>query len=763
MPSSSSRGGDDRNPGSSQRRSTSSSNLLDSVRGSFAAIGQAVRGMFRSSSEDRLSARGQAHSQSTSALPGQGGQAHSQSTSAIPGQGAGSGATAAAAAPAASNPTQAAPTQLPPGQAADLLRAADGVEINIDFGALAQTTQAIQAAAAFSDELFTARGQRPSSPTFGTAREMTPPPPSSESVASASTAEAQAGQAAASAGDSGATSSAGVNSGSQAVPGPAATNATNDAAPATQPAAAGSNAPDPPPDHPTLVLFRLPFTAPDGRQALLAFRPVPLPGVPANQATGPDGAAAPTANDPVRANPHPSGHVPLNPIFVPAAVSPFAFAMLYDANLGLGWPVMPTDEILAGVQNRPHLVAGMPFQIMLQFANGTGAEEEEQPSKEKAEKYVANLERADAELRERMARLGLGDIGDYSEPTSSLMETNGSQGGCGICMEEFEPEDKPAWLVGRKAEDEAVVAVPCAGHHTLHASCLREWLEVLKPSAWTCPFCRAPLKIPAAIAGNSITTAGGAAGQGSPSSTTTTTAADDEKRRAEEAAQARSLRDEVRLREKQRGWRCDAAACLPRYPPSKSTAAGSSGDTTKASGEEASSTSVDPEAELLKLAPCHHEIHVGCLRTAMRVEDDLLSPAAEEVDFDAAEEEEDDNDKEDEDDADDEMVDSVLIGPSDNGPSSQTAGAAEWSDRKRKRDDLEPSSLDSDDLVAGPSASTHMPESQPQPTTGRTRRTVSKWVSCPTCRCECWAEIPVESKKSSGREPGRRRRRLHAE
>ncbi|CAD6941948.1 unnamed protein product [Tilletia controversa] len=723
---------------------------------SFAAIGHAVRGIFRSASEDRAAPSQPAPSQR--AVPQASDRTTQVGTTPMDGQDTDANARDASS----SDPVAGvAPLNLETGaeqpnaaQAQNDQAAGPGVE-EIPLSPFAE---AIQHAAAANDEMHRARGSRPTSPAFGTAQRVTPPPSEAESSQVSGGQDSRVGGG----GSEGGETLPGYGNRAAEVTTSAPTSNSNSDAPADSgPASEDNPAPGAGTQLPNLVLFRLPFTAPDGRQALLAFRPVPLPGI------GPfagDITNLPS-DHPLRAHPHPGGHVPINPIFVPVGVSPFAFALLYDANHGLGWPVVALEypspqgegEEPARGENRPHLAAGMPFQISFHFQTTTN-EEVEEPSKEMAEKYVADLERADAELRERMARLGLGDIGDYSDPSSSLMDTHGTQG-CGICLEPFATEDKPEWVVGKqRAEDEAVVAVPCAGHHTLHASCLRGWLENVKPSAWTCPFCRGTLTIPPSIAGsNGAQSAQRQQQQHQPrgsASPGNAERSDEEKRRleAEQAqSQARSLRDEVRLREKQRGWRCDAAACLPRYPADSKTTSDK---------DEGGSVSDDPDSELLELAPCHHEIHVGCLKTAMRIQADLLTPITTD-----AEDEADDEDGDEEEAEENAAVETATLTTTTTEPIDVVA---DTQDRKRKREsdpNGSPPSDQDESLVmpmdaGGSTVATKTTTTATAAVAGLprrpTRRTVGKWVSCPACRSECWAEIPVDESRSRS---SRRRRR----
>ena len=308
---------------------------------------------------------------------------------------------------------------------------------------------------------------------------------------------------------------------------------------------------------PSVLYFRLPFNGPDGNPALLAFHPMPLPA----QANAPSSVPNTT--------PHPAGHVPRAPLFVPFGASPLPFSFIYDAPTNTAWPIAqvvpgtppggPAADMPGGAA--PQLVAGPPFRIILDFHFTPAPEpERERADPAKAAAFVDTLEKADAELRSRMARLGLGDIAAGGE----------EELGCGVCLDSYAPEDRPDWIAGKAAQDEAVVAVPCDGHHTLHKACLRDWLAKTPQSQWTCPFCRASLA------------------------------------KHPHRTRTHTLRDEVRARERANGWRCDAPACLPRYP------------------EDAAA--VPAPTQLVKLTPCRHEVHLDCLCTAMRVQDATAAP-----------------------------------------------------------------------------------------------------------------------------------------
>lgn len=440
-------------------------------------------------------------------------------------------------------------------------------------------------------------------------------------------------------------------------------------APGSPAAAAGNTTHSP-------VFFQLPFAGPDGTPALLAFHPQPLPRregdsqhdqsqtSPGQPSSSPSSTTAVPPTNPAHSVPHPDGHVPVSPLFVPFGASPLPFSFIYDSNTQTAWPIAqvtpgtppggPSPD--APDSQQPRLVAGPPFRIILdiQFASPPAPE---QPDAEKAAKYVKQLERADAELRARMARLGIGSIGGFADSATS--DEQDALLGCGICLDSYEAEDRPEWIDGPKSQDEAVVAVPCPGHHTLHAGCLREWLAKLPPSQWTCPFCRASLSV------NSKANTASASPSKSPTSSVQTHP---------------TLRDEVRTRERTRGWRCDAPACLPRYPISSRADDGHL---------ELPETSEDMTTDLVKLVPCHHEVHLDCLCTSMRVENDLTGTN----EFDA-------------------------FLSSDDDEASDDAELA----------------IDGDDQPAQVDINTSQ------------RSTVGKWVNCPACRKECWAELPLRRK-----------------
>lgn len=219
----------------------------------------------------------------------------------------------------------------------------------------------------------------------------------------------------------------------------------------------------------------------------------------------------------------------------------------------------------------PHFIAGPPFPISLGFGpSGDSAQEEEAPSAAKAKEFAETLETADEELRSRMARLGIGDIGTFDGDEDGQ---NGSLG-CPVCLDSYdESSDRPEWIGGQEAHDNRVVVIPCTGFHSMHRRCLEEWLATKSPTKWSCPMCR-----------SSISTA-------HLSSQTDTL-------EKAIAARSHSLREEIHKREKERGFLCDYQACFPDYE----------------GGEDD-----DLDRRMVKISPCNHSLHVECLTTSMRI------------------------------------------------------------------------------------------------------------------------------------------------
>lgn len=281
-------------------------------------------------------------------------------------------------------------------------------------------------------------------------------------------------------------------------------------------------------------------------------------------------------------------------IYIPRSNSPLPFSMLYDAQVGIAWPLIertpPGTSIDIGAafheafnninmgiesnQEQPAFhILGIPFHVSFM------APPREDPDPEKAAAFVDKLETVDHELRMRMARFGLSNINVYGVLDDEALDGS-SVVGCGICLEPYATEDRPLWFTGKEqGEMERVVAVPCSGYHTVHAACLRSWLSHKPPSKWSCPFCRAPL---GAAAQQCASNSRSAAEEASPDS--------------HEEAPPMSLREYVHERERKARWRCDAPACLPCY-----------GDNGRFS-------------RMVQMMPCHHQIHLDCLCTSMSVE-----------------------------------------------------------------------------------------------------------------------------------------------
>lgn len=447
-------------------------------------------------------------------------------------------------------------------------------------------------------------------------------------------------------------------------------------------------------DRPRTLFFRMPL-GPDGRDALLAFTPGPIPTPEAGTHTATD-----LSGD--RGNGLASGfHLPHSPIFVPLGASPLPFSFLFDAQTNTAWPIanitngppgaMPIEHPLP--PNMPQFVTGPPFRIALNVSYGPPPEVP-QPDPERASRFVGSLERADSELRGRMARLGMGDIGDYGGSQNNE-DGNGVALGCGICLDEYASEDRPEWIGGQSSIDEEVVAVPCAGHHTLHHGCLYEWLANTPPSQWTCPFCRAPLD--KEKVDQSASEQEQQRRQETRQRQETNENEDNLKKKAELEARARSLREEVRLRERARGWRCDSPACLPRYPDSTNEEkdCAHQGEDLTVSDWPSDVTS------LISLLPCRHKLHLDCLCTSMKLEQ-----------ADLGSEDDSDEEVEEEEEAEEEVA--------GDGKAVEQSNDSETAFEEKKA------------VVDSPPVSK--------------QQTVGKWVTCPTCRHEAWAELPVRRK-----------------
>lgn len=338
-----------------------------------------------------------------------------------------------------------------------------------------------------------------------------------------------------------------------------------------------------PPSATQPVYYTLPFQGTDDRPALLA---VPFTHL----------ILAPTSNDtdPPRSDGQLLMSTPQDAIFIPRSVSRFPFNILYAADDGCAWPVIslqvPEPGIFQvrqnlGMRHSPHFVALAPFFLHLEILIP--------PSAEKANTFVDSLETADAELRSRMARLGIGNIGEDS------------QLGCPVCLDNYDDSaDRPEWLDGQEAQNNRVAVVPCPGFHTMHRKCLKEWLTANSPSHWSCPMCRCSISADELTGARMGKSTNGAASL----------------QKAIEA-KSQSLREEIHKRERKQGFLCDYPACFPDYD----------------AGIDAAKTLLD--RQIVKLAPCNHELHLECLCTSMKVTGGLTRPTPEDAEEDTYDEE----------------------------------------------------------------------------------------------------------------------------
>jgi hypothetical protein len=328
---------------------------------------------------------------------------------------------------------------------------------------------------------------------------------------------------------------------------------------------------------------------------------------------------------------------PGTPVYLPRASANLPFPVLMDWN-GMVWPILNiqtpppgTPEAYLNDPRRPHFIAGPPFMVAWQpFTLRRTQEEEEQPSPEKAKTFVDTLETADAELRERMARLSIGDIGVFggaggggagagAGPNSS----EEGELGCPVCLDPYdETSDRPEWIGGETARENQVVVIPCPGFHSMHRKCLVEWLSSQAPSKWSCPMCRT------SITPSDVVKGARSAGQQprQPQQQQQQAAAPTQANLAKEIeARAHSLREEIHRRERQRGFTCDYQACFPDYELPSAT----------------DDSAAVLDRHMIKLQPCGHELHLDCLTTALRVKDDLrLEGGVEDEDEDEDDDEE---------------------------------------------------------------------------------------------------------------------------
>lgn len=344
---------------------------------------------------------------------------------------------------------------------------------------------------------------------------------------------------------------------------------------------------------PSIVYYSLPFSALDGRQALLAIPGnfLPIMQVPAEEADSQARSSGQAGTQRVRI----TVLAPATPIFVPLGSSFLPFSWLYDPS-GWGWPIIslqqgnpPPGLPLPNDPRRAHFLAGPPFPIRITMTDGPdGFQAEEQPNPEHAKTFVDSLETADEELRSRMARLGIGDIGACGGDEGEL--------GCPVCLDPYdESSDRPEWVGGEEAKDHHVVVIPCKGFHSLHRRCLLDWLASKPPSQWSCPMCRSSIT-PSSLLKNRPR-ASGAEPSGQPMSSIHPPS--DESLKKELAAHSRSLREEIHRRENQQGYLCDYLACFPDY--------------------ERHNDEEDLDRSIVTLKPCGHRLHLDCLTTSLRI------------------------------------------------------------------------------------------------------------------------------------------------
>lgn len=378
------------------------------------------------------------------------------------------------------------------------------------------------------------------------------------------------------------------------------------------------------------VYYNLPFSALDGRQALLAIPGIFLPVLEMPAFDEPAGQQQPQqqSNAPPPSQPGAPPRTqrarmtilaPSSPTYVPLGASPFPFAWLHDVS-GWGWPIISLQSPPPGFNlNLPpdprnaHFLGGPPFpaNISFTFAGPGGAmQAEEQPSPERAREFVDSLETADAELRSRMARLGLGELGSFGGDGEEQGEL-----GCPICLDPYDDTaDKPEWAGGPDAKDNNVVVIPCPGFHSMHRRCVFEWLSSKPISQWNCPMCRSSIA-PSVLVNKDDGGRSGSSASATPAASVLRPPSHDSLVK-ELAARSHSLREEIHRREKQRGYLCDYPACFPDYD-----------NVGPQAGQEDAFEDDDDETALdrhvITLKPCGHRLHRECLLTTARVQGGL--------------------------------------------------------------------------------------------------------------------------------------------
>lgn len=332
---------------------------------------------------------------------------------------------------------------------------------------------------------------------------------------------------------------------------------------------------------------------------------------------------------------------------------------------------------------------------------------EEYPNRVK--RFIDGFDTVDAELRLRMARLGIGQIGS---------DASGGAPGCVVCLEKFGEEDAE-WLADTSTLDQQVVVAPCGGFHAFHRGCLIKTLESVHSwRSWACPMCRAKLRDEegkkkeeeeeAAGVGRAARGRGGvvatAAGVVTAAMATAAAMMSSSRGKAKPPTVLRvaptSLREEIRRREQERGYVCDYPACYPTYGELPPTPPADDKDSY-------ARLSAQVDRRLITLKPCGHQVHRECLLLE-------LSAEGRQTLADSAEEDE---------------------GASGDDDSSDSVGGT--------RSDVASAELDQPEQ-----RSRH----QPLPTVHE----VGRWVKCCVDRKGAWAMIPVVKKGNSitGEEEG---------
>lgn len=257
-----------------------------------------------------------------------------------------------------------------------------------------------------------------------------------------------------------------------------------------------------------------------------------------------------------------------------------------------------------------------------------------------------------------------------------------------------------------------------SGHHTLHRGCLKDWLSNTKPSKWACPFCRGIL-----IDGEKVPTG-----------------LKNAKERLEaekKLKETRSLREEVRFRERRNGWLCDSRTCIGCYPESTSSNTDDDGSSSNIEG----SSKVNVEMKLLTLKPCKHEIHLDCLLTELRVHDGLLDYHEDEEDEEEEEEEDPEVEMKDQDEKEEDGHKLSL--------SEIEVERLTGTHQDHKQEDIVMSNPESKSIEKQTLNDSGIEIEPKDKEEGFSIVYKGRWIDCPCCRKSCWAELPMKKKIKS--------------